>query len=147
MISRLLSWMFPSPALKGDFHPADLRGIMGYQERLQRAQGEDYTFERMNFTIGTRVGKVMQGVYVDVSEHANSRLHYDATERTLVAVYPIEVVPEPTVEEVSVEALEAVYTQDDRDLAVMVDVLLARRDGNEKCVDSKKFLGVYHEEG
>jgi len=83
-----------------------MHSILNYQDRCSRAQGEDYTFERTNFIIGNRVGRVVQGEYVDVSEHANSRLHYDDNERQLVAVYPVDIVPEPSVEEVSVEAME-----------------------------------------
>jgi len=122
MISRLLSWLFPSPAIKGDFHPHDMCSILGYYDRCQRAQGEDYTFERTNFIIGTRVGKVVQGEYIDVGPTANSRLHYDDSERTLVAVYPTNLVPEPTAEEVSIEALEALNTPDRQRLDELVDL-------------------------
>jgi len=123
MIRWILSALFP-PSPKS-FHPADdMRSILGYHDRMQRAAGEDYTFERVNFTIGQRVGKVVEGQYVDVSEHANSRLHYSDDERQIVAIYPVNIAPEPTPEEVSVEALEAVYTQDDRELAALVSVLV-----------------------
>jgi hypothetical protein len=123
MISWILSRLFPIQTVS--FHPRnDMREILNYHDRMQRAAGEDYTFERTNFTIGQRIGKVVQGEYVDISEHAGSRLHYSADERQFVAVYPTPAPPdEPTPEEISVEALETLNTPDRQRIDELVDLL------------------------
>lgn len=102
----LLEKAFPIEPIR--FHPInDLPGILGYQYRLSRTQGEEIT----NYVVQARVKRVIEGEYID--PWPQSDVKYSRVERPLVAVYsvPPTVVyppsaPEPTQEQIAPEELE-----------------------------------------
>jgi hypothetical protein len=86
MISWLLSILSPLERPKS-FHPLhDMPGILGYQERCERARGEDYSMERQ-YTVGVRITKVAEGEYI--YPYPKSSLHYTEAERPGLAFFPI----------------------------------------------------------
>jgi hypothetical protein len=127
MISRLLSWLFPHEPVKGNFHPHDLKDILAYQYRIERSLGCQPTHDK-GAVEGGRVRRIVEGEYVDISEHAGSRLHYSDDERQFVAVYPVNIAPEPTPEDVSPERLENLNTSDRQRIDELVDLFKITND-------------------